>query len=204
MGLIYPGIPKDITVRLAQLAGASTFIETGTHHAQTTKWAAEFFKTVHTIEKAQVLYDMHADTLNGMPGVTAHLGDSSDFIPKIVGSLDESPAVYWLDGHWSGGETAGEDNECPLAEELAPLKTRPQDIILIDDARFFLSVPPEPHNPSHWPTITDIALALLPEDESKKRFVQIVDDVIFVVPKDGTLDQEVIRHGREVMKNAAC
>lgn len=52
--------------------------------------------------------------------------------------------VFWLDGHWSGGFTAGEADECPLLGELNSLCARTHDIVLIDDARFLNAAPSTP------------------------------------------------------------
>ena len=38
----------------------------------------------------------------------------------------------------------------PLLDELQCLSERCSDIILIDDARFFLSAPLPPHDPQQW------------------------------------------------------
>jgi hypothetical protein len=44
-------------------------------------------------------------------------GDSGKELPKIVTQLD-TPAIFWLDGHYSAGITAKGDTECPIFEEL--------------------------------------------------------------------------------------
>ena len=45
-------------------------------------------------------------------------------------------------------------------------------IILIDDARLFLSPPYEPHKPDHWPTISEII------NKVEKKYIVIIYDVI--------------------------
>ena len=178
------GIPQQITIELARLNSSTIFVETGTFHGGTTRWASKHFKVVHTIERAESLYNLHSNELAQIKGVTPHLGDSRDILPQIVRDIDSQTAVYWLDGHWSGGETAGEYDECPLLDELRCLEPH-RSIILIDDARLFLCAPPFPHNPSQWPTISDIIAVL--SAAAKSPFVQIVDDVIFVVPNENAL-----------------
>lgn len=185
MGIVTKGIPEDIVTELAKIHGASVFIETGTMHGGTTKWASKHFETVHTIERAESLYNQHQAGLSAIKGVHPHLGDSREVLPGIIKELGSEKAVYWLDGHWAGGVTAGKDDECPVLDELANVSNRTKDIILIDDARLFLCAPPEPHNPDQWPTISEIIDAL-PKGE-KRPFVQIVDDVIFIVPNEDAL-----------------
>ncbi|MDR1514735.1 MAG: hypothetical protein LBS45_03495 [Synergistaceae bacterium] len=53
-----------------------------------------------------------------------------------------SPMLFWLDAHWSGGDTAGENIQCPLLEELKIiLDSNSSHFILIDDARLILASP---------------------------------------------------------------
>lgn len=192
MGSVTSGIPQAIVQRLVALSGAKTFIETGTFQGGTARWAATVFDTVHTIELAQALYEQHHAALEEIPGVRPHLGDSAEIMPRIVSELPaETPALFWLDGHWSGGETAGEQQECPLMTELECLRNRPHDLILIDDARLFLCAPPEPHKPEQWPTIAEIC-HLFDSD----RYVQVIHDVIYVVPNQPALRQALIEFAR--------
>jgi len=186
MGISSMGVPRTIVLDLARLAKASVFVETGTYQGGTTRWAAEHFPTVFTIERAEVLYRQHRDGLASLPGVTPLLGDSRSVLPTIVAGLGEKRAVHWLDGHWSGGETAGADDECPLLDELACLAGRKQDLILIDDARLFLCAPPLPHRAAAWPTLPEIVDAL--SGPGGRPFIQVVDDVLFAIP-----DREPLR-----------
>ncbi len=196
MGIVTAGIPGGIVTALARAAGATVFVETGTFRGATTRWAAGRFADVHTIEREPALHAANQPALSGLPGVRAHLGDSRAVLPGIVASLGEKRAVYWLDGHWSGAGTAGEDDPCPLLDELACLAARPQDIVLIDDARLFLGAPPLPHDPARWPGIAQV-LAALPGAAGAGAagtgaakappLVQVVDDVIFSMPDEPAL-----------------
>ncbi|MDD4441273.1 MAG: hypothetical protein PHX41_05195 [Kiritimatiellae bacterium] len=194
MGIVTLGIPQEITLKLAALSGADVFVETGTFQGGTTRWAAGHFPVIHTIERSEKLYAQYEKQLNAIPGVTTHLGDSRDCLPAIVRKISDRKAVYWLDGHWSGGETAGADDECPLLDELSCLVDRSEDIILIDDARLFLCAPPAPHLPTLWPTLPDILDVF--KDAEARRFVQIVDDVIFMVPPHEVLKQALVEYAQ--------
>ncbi len=199
MGLVNSGIPKDIVLQLAELSGAAVFVETGTFQGATTRWAAEVFDCVHTIELSRNLYDSYHAELDALPGVQAHFGDSATVLPQIVENMDERPGLFWLDGHWSCGETAGEQQECPILAELQTLRSRPQDLILIDDARFFLCAPPRPHNPAHWPTLVEIIDVF----RDSPRFIQVIDDVIFIIPKDLPLQEALVEYAQENAAQAA-
>jgi len=194
MGLISMGVPQDITLRLASLGGAKVFVESGTFHGGTTKWAAKHFSEVHTIERDEQLFRTHRDELTALKGVKTYLGDSRKKLPEILEKIGDQSAVFWLDGHWSGTGTAGERDECPLLDELQCLSERRSDIILIDDARFFLSAPPPPHNPQQWPTLLDIMSVF--SMDSTTYFMQVIDDVIFIVPRHGPVVDGLVEHAQ--------
>jgi hypothetical protein len=194
MGIVTMGIPQDITIELARLNGSATFVETGTYTGGTTRWASSHFESVHTIERAESLYNKHGPALSQLSGVTPHLGDSRRILPEILRALGDRTAVFWLDGHWSGGETAGAQDECPLLDELACLSSRSEDIILIDDARLFLCAPPAPHDPAQWPTLVEIVTAL--PASGRSHFVQVVDDVIFAVPRRDALQNCLVEYAQ--------
>src|SRR5260221_11101017 len=103
MGLITHGIPSEITVELARLSDSPGFIETGTNAGQTTKWAAKHFKSVFTIERSEELFQRYSGELLALGNVEPLLGDSRKVLPDILAKLGGRPAVFWLDGHWSGG-----------------------------------------------------------------------------------------------------
>jgi|GEM_PF-3472625 len=144
---------------------------------------------------AEILYEQHHDELSLLNGVTPHLGDSREVLPSIVKDLKDHNVVYWLDGHWSGSETAGKENECPLLDELSCLSKRTEDIILIDDARLFISPPPYPSKPEQWPTIQDIVTIISNFD--KVPFLQIIDDVIFIIPDKQELRSMLINYAQQ-------
>ncbi len=189
------GFPSRIALDLAQQSGAVTFVETGTYRGITTRWASSHFEKVYTIERADNLFNTYSASLRSLGNVQPLLGDSRVMLREIIGTLDATPAVFWLDGHWSGGETAGHGDECPLMDELALMSRRTGDMVFIDDARFFLSAPPKPHNPSHWPTIVDVIEVL--RAGGNRPFVQVVDDVIISIPDIPVLKKCLIEYAQE-------
>jgi hypothetical protein len=138
MGIMQPYFPTEMTMKLAKIAKADIFIETGTYMGGTTKWASTQFKDVHTIELSELLYNNIKDELLSKGNIIPHLGDSRDILPKILTNINGN-IVFWLDGHYSAGIIAGKDDPCPLLKELEIILSRNnEDIILIDDARCFL------------------------------------------------------------------
>jgi len=195
MGIVSFGPPDEILLELANLANANIFIETGTYVGDTTRWASEHFAFVYTIEKAEVLYNKFSKELAKIQGVKPMLGDTRELLPRIVEQAGDESAVFWLDAHWSFGVTAGEKDVCPLLDELAILEGRDKDIILIDDARLFLCPPPLPHHPDDWPGIADIVDVIHGWD--KKPFMQIIDDVIFIIPDQDNMKKALVEYGQK-------
>jgi hypothetical protein len=133
MGIMEPYFPTDMAVKLAEIAGADIFIETGTYKGETTKWASTQFKEVHTIELSESLYHQFKDELLSTGNIMTYLGDSRDILPEILPNIKNN-ILFWLDGHYAGGVTSGKDDPCPLLKEMEIILCRNNnDIILIDD-----------------------------------------------------------------------
>jgi hypothetical protein len=63
-------------------------------------------------------------------------GDSAVLLPRVLTGLT-GPALFWLDGHYSGPGTARGAKDTPLEAELAAITSHPLagHVVLIDDAR---------------------------------------------------------------------
>lgn len=180
MGNIVFGVLKEMVLGLAAQAGIKNFVETGTYQAGTAVWAAGQFQQAYTIEAAKPLYDAAVEKFGTVPNLHFHFGDSRSCLEKIQQSLD-GPTLYWLDAHWSGGVTFGEGAECPLLNEIEKVNQgSPDSIILIDDARLFLSPPPRPHDANQWPDLLTVLNALA--QPKPRRYIIVHQDVIVAVP----------------------
>jgi len=134
---------------------------------------------VVTIEVSEELARAAAASLADRPGVEVRHGTSRDVLPKVVDPSE--PALYWLDGHWSGGITGGKDDECPVLAELEGIATgHPDDVILIDDARLFLAPPPAPHDPAQWPDVGQLVEAIAAAKPGHR--VVVAHDIVVAVP----------------------
>jgi hypothetical protein len=174
MGIMQPYFPKEMAIKLAKIAKASVFIETGTFMGDTTKWASARFKDVHTIELSESLYNQVKNELLEKGNITPHLGDSRDILPKILANINNN-IVFWLDGHYSAGVTAGKDDPCPLLKELEIILSRNnEDIILIDDARCLL-------DGEGWPTIFEL-YKKVGSCAMGDKYIVICDDNIYILP----------------------
>jgi hypothetical protein len=115
------------------------FIETGTHLGDTLADVA-FDKSLQTvsIELADSYYHTAQKRFANYTNVELLHGDSGTLMPQVVARLQE-PALFWLDGHYSGGITARGDLETPVSHELQAILASPVrgHVILIDDIRCF-------------------------------------------------------------------
>ena len=113
----------------------SHYIETGTYLGEGIKSVLTNYENIHSIELSEKWYNYNVDQFKQHQNVKMHLGDSKKILPELLSTINE-PVTIYLDAHYSGGETAFGDEECPLLFELELLKTREyDDIIIIDDCR---------------------------------------------------------------------
>jgi hypothetical protein len=127
------------------------FIETGTGKGLALDYASQFhFRELFSIQYNQVLFDEAKLKYSDKKDITIIKGPSHLLLRQLLSLLwlDEV-AVFWLDAHLPGTDygLAGPFDEkdpairMPLLKELEVIKkyrTGMQDVILIDDLRFYL------------------------------------------------------------------
>ncbi|MBS1650689.1 MAG: hypothetical protein JSU07_01645 [Bacteroidetes bacterium] len=181
MGYIYLGIPKELLKLFAEKTGYQNFVETGTFSGRTIIWAASLFNNCYTIEINKEFSENAANTKNCPKNIQFIVGDSRVELKKIVSTISDG-TIFWLDGHYSGEETGGKENECPIIDEIEIIKKHQNSIILIDDARFFLGPPPEGHRADDWPGIDEIFYKL--KINFPNHYTTLIDDTIISCPKE--------------------
>lgn len=177
MGL---GDCKQLMLALKNEYNLPIFVETGTFQGGTSVWASEHFQKVFTIEFAKHIYEATSTAYSHVKNIEFLWGHTKEQLKLVVPQLKE-PALFWLDAHWMGGGTAGENDECPLLEELQIINdSECEHFILIDDARLFLSPPPSPHRIEQWPGMNEIIATL---SAGRSRYTVIFEDAIISVPE---------------------
>jgi hypothetical protein len=172
-------VPQSLAAGLRERLGLVRAIETGTYRGFSARRLAAAFPEVTTIEASPELARCAADTLADLAHVEVRVGSSRIVLPEVVDAA--RPTLYWLDGHWSGGVTAGRGDECPLLGELESIASgHPEDCILVDDARLFLAPPPPPHDPAQWPDVTALVHAL--ERAKPGHAIVVAHDLVVCVP----------------------
>ena len=111
-------------------------IETGTFEGEMARRCRHVFRQIVTIELDPELAERAARRLRRFPNIRVVQGDSASWLRKLLGEVSE-PALFWLDGHYSGPGTARGASDTPLAAELQAIASHPVrgHVVLIDDAR---------------------------------------------------------------------
>lgn len=158
MGIVNFGIPEQETRWLKEKMNLTTVVEGGTYKGGTAKNLSKEFINVYTIEKSDVMFEKAKQNIGSIQNITQLRGDTRDHLPSLISQNDN--ILFWLDAHWSGGDTYGEEDECPLLQELEIIFSSAMKnyAILIDDARLFLAPPPLPHKVKNWPGIKQVCI----------------------------------------------
>ena len=155
------------------------FIETGTFTGSTAYWASQHFQQVFTIEFAKAIHQQAVAKYGQIKNIAFLYGDTRDQLARVVDQLS-TPGIFWLDAHWSAGATYGEQDECPVLDEIEVIqRSKQQHFILIDDARMFLAPPPRPHKALQWP---DIATVIQRLNTHAEQYIVVLEDVIISAP----------------------
>lgn len=162
-------LKQGVLREYASAHGLRTLVETGTYLGSMVHAMRPFFDRVITIEVDEALAARARRRFAGDPGVTVLQGDSGELMPGVVQELN-SPALFWLDGHYSGGVTGTGASHCPVMQELPPIlgDERFAHVILIDDSRCFGADPA-------YPTLDEVREAVL---AARPNFVASVENDI--------------------------
>ena len=174
-------VPEELATDLRDRLGLVRGVETGTYHGYGARTLARIFDRAVTIELSEELWRQAQSRHGDVSNLDLRCGDSAELLPEIVD--EELPTFYFLDGHWSGGPTAGETHECPVLAEVAAIGAgHEKDCIAIDDARLFAAPPPPPHDPDQWPTL----LALIDAIRAVRpgHHITMLSDLVIAVPME--------------------
>ena len=114
------------------------FVETGTCHGDTVNNVLNYFDHLYSIELSPQLSDYSKNRFKHNSKVSIIQGDSTLVLHSICNTV-EKPTFFWLDGHWSGGDTARGPVDCPLLDEVSIINKhfKTACIVTIDDVRLF-------------------------------------------------------------------
>lgn len=143
------------------------FVETGSYLGFTTRWAAENFGNVISIEIDPHYFRRVLKRCPNYDNLLLIKGDSGEILEEVLGIV-EGPALIWLDAHCSPAHVGGTN---PLLKEIQAINVDGRThVILIDDFRYFEDPP------TGWPSVDEIMVAL------GNREIEVKDNVIKAVP----------------------
>jgi hypothetical protein len=176
----------------------ATFVETGAYKGNGIHDLLQEsrFSTIHSIELSSKWVEHCKARFQDQPRVHIHEGDSATVLERMIEDniLPTTLVLFYLDAHYSGGETAGDatDNGCPVLRELIAISKRnvPGDILFIDDMRLMGKASWSGMAGSEYPvtffdfshvTVDAIEKALLPRKIVKKSMCRGFDRMLIVL-----------------------
>ena len=131
-------IKINTILKYAKVYRILNFIETGTYFGETVDATKRYFRQIYSIELNKKLYQITKRMFSKEKNIKIINGDSELVLPKLLKDID-SPCLFWLDAHYSGGFTAKGMNDIPAMQEVSAISKNKikNHVILIDDARYF-------------------------------------------------------------------
>lgn len=137
-----PSLSFDELCNIKDSLGIQTkfdiFIETGTLLGDTIHNMVPHFSNIHSIELSEIYYSHAKQRFLDQKNVNIYLGDSVVLLPMVIKTV-KYPTIFFLDGHWSGFNTAKGPKDCPLLDELYSIANNfnQECLLIIDDHRLF-------------------------------------------------------------------
>ena len=154
--------------------GYTVLVETGTYVGTTALEAGQYFDRVHTIEASESLFQQATENCKGNKNISLYHGDTRAILPQILEKEKNARIVFWLDAHYSGGETFNNAN--PLLQELKTInESTTESVIFVDDARYIHCV----YQGERYCEYGDFFKEILYGD----RYVSCIDDTFVAVPR---------------------
>jgi hypothetical protein len=123
-----PVVQKEIE-RLKEIFNIKCAIETGTYNGETTKFLAQKFEEVYSVEITDHYFNESSNNCSNFNNVKIYKDSSEKFLSKILPTLENKfdNFLFYLDAHW--------ENYWPLKDELKEisLHIKNRAIIVIDD-----------------------------------------------------------------------
>jgi hypothetical protein len=128
------------------------------------------FDRIYSIELNEKFWNKAVKRFKRSKHIQILQGDSGNVLDTIIKDLDEN-AIFWLDGHYSSGDTAKGEKDCPIYEEIDAIfryKTL-NHILIIDDAGSF-------NGSGDYPTIDELTKHL--KKFNNRYSVEVNDEII--------------------------
>lgn len=135
----------DVIRQYAKEYNLDVFVETGTYRGEMIEHVRNDFRKIYSIELGAEHVKHARKRFHYYGHVNIFQGDSAVMLDAVSRMIDE-PALYFLDAHYSGGDTyrTNPDSRTPVWEEMEQIIERHErgefnheSVILIDDAKDF-------------------------------------------------------------------
>ena len=134
-----PYVKQAILRKHAREFNLNTFVETGTFLGDTVCAMRCVCEKIFSIELSKELAKKARLRFSRYANIQILEGDSTVILPHILKSID-TPCLFWLDAHFSGGITVAGSSPTPILDELKAIIEHPVKghVILVDDASSFV------------------------------------------------------------------
>jgi hypothetical protein len=130
-------IKQKAILRNANRYNTRIMVETGTLLGDMVEAMKNHFAQIYSIEISPELAQKAKRRFANDRHVQIIESDSAVALKGLLPGLHE-PALFWLDGHYSGGNTGKGEKDTPIMAELATIYASDiPHVVLIDDARCF-------------------------------------------------------------------
>jgi hypothetical protein len=166
-------IKQRMLLARARKTGVRIMVETGTLAGDLVDAMKDHFGQIYSIEISHELAQKAQQRFRDNSNIRIIEADSAKALAELVPEIHE-PALFWLDGHYSGGNTGKGDKVTPIMEELAAIYASDQKhVVLIDDARCF-------GNETDYPSLSKLSsfVRKLRPDAS----ISVANDCIHIMP----------------------
>lgn len=182
MGAISFNLDEKLVDELQRYLPLRLFVETGTFRGESLESVRPYFDECISIELSPKYHAAAQKRFAGISNIRLLLGDSGPCLKEERKSFEDVSTLFWLDAHWCAAENvASEKSQCPLLDELASIGSlNEQSVVLIDDARLFLTPPPKPHEVSSWPDFSELLSQFI--QLSEKHSLAYYNDVLLFIP----------------------
>lgn len=171
-----PHLVKQLAIKkYKHIYGYNILVETGTFRGDMVAAQRKNFEHIYSIELSEKLWADAVKRFQKFNNISIMQGDSGNVLKEIINTLKQ-PAIFWLDGHYSAGETAKGEKECPIFEELDCILINNQfkHVLLVDDARCF-------NGQGDYPTIENLTAYI--KSKNNRYELEVKNDIIrYTIP----------------------
>jgi hypothetical protein len=130
-------IKQKLLIENARRWHTPVMVETGTLHGDMIEAMKDHFEELYSIEISPEFAAKAQQRFANSAKIRIIENDSAIALQRLVPELHR-PSLFWLDGHYSGGNTGKGAQVTPVLDELSTIYASDLDhVVLIDDARLF-------------------------------------------------------------------